>query len=112
MRQEGPPYLIVRARINDFPVRLMVDTGCDDVALYANRVPRGLKETNFTESQAMTLVGKARTQIGFGNLAVATSPAREVRMKIVSTGSNDMGYDGISECGRSAHRASGSTSGK
>jgi predicted aspartyl protease len=93
--EEGQPYLIMKARINDYPVRLMVDTGCDDVALYANRVPKGLNETNFTESQALTLVGKARTQIGFGNLAVATSPARKVKMKIISTGRNDMGFDGI-----------------
>jgi hypothetical protein len=54
----------------------------------------------------------APTQIGFGYLAVATSPAHKVKLKIVSTGGNDMGYDELSECGRSAHRKSGSTSGK
>jgi hypothetical protein len=93
--EAGLPYMIMEARINNFPVRLIVDTGCDDVALYANRVPKGLNETSFRESQALTLVGKARTQIGFGNLAVATSPAHKVKMKIISTGNNDMGFDGV-----------------
>jgi hypothetical protein len=38
---------------------------------------------------------RAPTQIGFGNLGVATSPAHKVKLKIISTGRNDMGYDGI-----------------
>jgi hypothetical protein len=74
----------------------MIDTGCDDVVLFANRVPKGLKKGYFTESRALTFTEKAApTQIGFGNLAVATSPARKVKLKIISTGSNDTGYDGI-----------------
>ncbi|HMJ21464.1 MAG TPA: hypothetical protein VK513_06130, partial [Terriglobales bacterium] len=94
--EDGQPYLILKARIDDFSVRLMIDTGCDDVVLFANRVPKGLKKGYFTESQALTFTEKAApTQIGFGNLAVATSPGHKVKLKIISTGSNDMGYDGI-----------------
>jgi predicted aspartyl protease len=94
--EDGQPYLILKARIDDFPVSLMIDTGCDDVVLFANRVPKGLKTGYFTESRALTFAEKAPpTQIGFGNLAVATSPAHKVKLKIISTGSNDMGYDGI-----------------
>ena len=108
--EEGQPYLILKARVDDFPVSLMIDTGCDDVALFANRVPKGLKKGYFVESRVLTFAEKAEpTQIGFGNLAVATSPAHQVKLKIILTGSNDMGYDGIVECGRSAHLASGST---
>jgi hypothetical protein len=94
--EDGQPYLILKARIDDFSVRLMIDTGCDDVVLFANRVPKGLKKGYFTESQALTFTEKAApTQIGFGNLAVATSPGHKVKLKIISTGSNDMGCDGI-----------------
>lgn len=93
---DGQPYLILKARIDDFPVSLMIDTGCDDVVLFANRLPKGFKKGYFTESRALTLVGKAPpTQVGFANLAVATSPAHKVKLKIISTGSNDIGYDGI-----------------
>jgi predicted aspartyl protease len=94
--EDGQPYLILKARIDDFPVSLMIDTGCDDVVLFANRLPKGFKKGYFTESRALTFAEKAPpTQIGFGNLAVATSPAHKVKLKIISTGSNDMGYDGI-----------------
>ncbi len=94
--EDGQPYLILKARIDDFPVRLMIDTGCDDVVLFANRLPKGFKKGYFTESRALTFAEKAPpTQIGFGNLAVGTSPAHKVKLKIISTGSNDMGYDGI-----------------
>jgi predicted aspartyl protease len=92
----GQPYLILKARIDDFPVSLMIDTGCDDVVLFANRLPKGFKKGYFTESRALTLAERAPlTQVGFGNLAVATSPAHKVKLKIISTGSNDIGYDGI-----------------
>jgi hypothetical protein len=93
---EGGPYLILKARIDDFPVGLMIDTGCDDVVLFANRLPKGFKKGYFTESRALTFAEKAPpTQIGFGNLSVATSPAHKVKLKIISTGNNDMGFDGI-----------------
>jgi hypothetical protein len=94
--EEGQPYLILKGRIDDFSVSLMIDTGCDDVVLFANRVPKVLKKGYFTESGALTFTGNAApTQIGFGNLAVATSPAHKAKLKIISTGSNDMVYDGI-----------------
>jgi Aspartyl protease len=94
--EDGQPYLILKARIDDFPVNLMIDTGCDDVVLFANRLPKGFKKGYFTESRALTFAEKAPpTQIGFGNLAVATSPAHKVKLGIISTGTNDMGYDGI-----------------
>jgi len=94
--EDGRPYLILKARIDDFPVSLMIDTGCDDVVLFANRLPKAFKKGYFTESRALTLAQKAPlTQVGFGNLAVATSPAHKVKLKIISTGSNDIGYDGI-----------------
>ena len=94
--EEGQPYLIVKARIDDFPVTLMIDTGCDDVALFANRLPNGFKKNYFKESRALTFAENSPpTQIGFGNLAVATFPAHKVSVKIISTGSNDMGYDGV-----------------
>jgi predicted aspartyl protease len=94
--EDGQPYMILKARIDDFSVSLMIDTGCDDVVLFANRVPKGLKRGYFTESRALTFTEKAApTQIGFGYLAVATSPAHKVKLKIISTGGNDMGYDGI-----------------
>jgi hypothetical protein len=74
----------------------MIDTGCDDLVLFANRFPKGWKKSYFMESQALTLAGKGPpTQIGVGNLAIATLPAHKVSLKIVSTGSNEMGYDGV-----------------
>jgi hypothetical protein len=86
----------LKARVDDFPVSLMIDNGCDDVVLFANRVPKGLKTGYFTESRVLTFTERAApSQVGFGNLAVATSPAHKVKLKIISTGSNDMGYDGI-----------------
>jgi hypothetical protein len=94
--EDGQPYLILKARIDDLPVNLMIDTGCDDVVLFANRAPKGLKKGYFTESRAVTLTENAEpTRIRFGNLAVATAPAHKVKLKIISTGSNDMGYDGV-----------------
>src|SRR5579862_576463 len=41
--EDGQPYLILKARIDDFPVSLMIDTGCDDVVLFANRLTKGFK---------------------------------------------------------------------
>jgi hypothetical protein len=72
--EEGQPYLILKGRIDDFSVSLMIDTGCDDVVVFANRVPKGLKKGYFTESGALTITGNAApTQIGFGNLAGCNS---------------------------------------
>jgi hypothetical protein len=86
----------VKARLDDFPVTLMIDTGCEDVVLFANRFPKGLKKGYFQISQALTVAGEAPiTQIRFGQLGVGTLPAHKVRFQIIATGSNDMGYDGI-----------------
>jgi predicted aspartyl protease len=94
--EQNQPYLIVKARLDDLPVTLMIDTGCEDVVLFANRFPKGLKKGYFQISQALTVAGEApMTQIRSGKLGVGTLPAHMVRFQIIATGSNDMGYDGI-----------------
>jgi predicted aspartyl protease len=90
------PYPILKARIDDLPVTLMIDTGCEGVVLFANRFPKGLKKDYFQASRAVTVAGESPlTQIGSGKLAVGTAPAHPVTLQIVATGSNNMGYDGI-----------------
>ena len=94
--ENSQPYLIVKARIDDLPVSLMIDTGCKGVVLFANRLPEKLKKVYFPASRALTVGGEAPlAEIGSGNLGVATSPTQKVTLQIVSTGNNDMGYDGI-----------------
>jgi len=92
----GQPYLIVNARINDLPVALMIDTGCEDVILFRNRLPGGLRKDYAQPSRAFTVVGESPLeQTSSGKLEVAVSPAHRVKFHIIETGSNDMDYDGI-----------------
>jgi len=92
----GQPYLIVRASIDDFPVALMIDTGCEDVILFRNRLPNGLRMDYPVPSRALTIAGEAPLeQIASGKLALGVSPAHKMRFHIIETGNNDMGYDGI-----------------
>jgi hypothetical protein len=94
--EQNQPYLIVKARLDNLPVTLMIDTGCEDVVLFANRFPKGLKKGYFQISPAQTVAGEApMTQIRSGKLGVGTLPDHKVRFQIIATGSNDMGYDGI-----------------
>ena len=94
--EQNQPYLIVKAKLDDLPLTLMIDTGCEDVVLFANRFPMELKKGYLQISQALTVAGEAPiTQIRSGKLGVGTFPAHKVRFQIIATGSNDMGYDGI-----------------
>jgi predicted aspartyl protease len=95
---EGRPqtYLIVKARIDNLPVALMTDTGCEDVILFRNRLPDGLRKDYSQPSRAFTVAGEAPSeQIASGKLVVGISPAHKVKFHILETGNNDMGYDGI-----------------
>jgi hypothetical protein len=90
------PYPILKATIDGFPVTLMIDTGCEGVVLFANRFPKGLKKDYFQASRAVTVAGESPLiQIGSGKLAVGTAPAHSVALRIIATGTNNMGYDGI-----------------
>jgi predicted aspartyl protease len=92
----GQPYLIVNARIDDLPVSLMIDTGCEDVILFRNRLPDGLRKDYSQPSRAFTVAGEAPLeQIASGKLVVGVSQAHRVKFHIIETGNNDMGYDGI-----------------
>src|SRR6202047_4233742 len=94
--EQNQPYLIVKAKLDDLPVTLMIDTGCEDVVLFANRFPMELKKGYLQISQALTVAGEAPiTQIRSGKLGVGTFPAHKVRFQVIATGGNDMGYDGI-----------------
>jgi predicted aspartyl protease len=94
--EQSKPYLIVKAKLDDLPLTLMIDTGCADVVLFANRFPMKLKKGYLHVSEALTVAGEAPiTQIRSGKLKVGTLPAHKVRFQIIATGSNDMGYDGI-----------------
>jgi len=89
------PYLIVKARNDDIPVTLMIDTGCDGLMLFANSIPNGLKG-KYSASLTSTVFGEVPvTQIGSGKLSTGTTPAYSVRFHIVETGNNRMGFDGI-----------------
>jgi predicted aspartyl protease len=90
------PYPILKVTIDGFPVTLMIDTGCEGVVLFANRFPKGLKKDYFQASRAVTVAGESPLiQIGSGKLAVGTAPAHSVALRIIATGTNNMGYDGI-----------------
>ena len=94
--EQNQPYLIVKAKLDDLPVTLMIDTGCEDVVFFANRFPMELKNGYLQISQALTVAGEAPiTQIRSGKLGVGTFPAHKVKFQIIATGRNDMGYDGI-----------------
>jgi predicted aspartyl protease len=94
--EQNQPYLILKGKLDDLPVTLMIDTGCEDVVLFANRFPVELKKGYLQISQALTVGGEAPiTQIRPGKLAVGTFPAHQVRFQVIATGGNDMGYDGI-----------------
>jgi hypothetical protein len=94
--EPGPPDLIVKARLDDFPVSLMIDTGCEGVVLFANRLPEGLRKGYVQSSQALTVSGEAPlTQMISGKLRIGTFPGHEVTFRVIATGRNDMGYDGI-----------------
>jgi predicted aspartyl protease len=103
--EPSPPYLIVRVRLDDFPVSLMIDTGCEGVVLFANRLPEGLGKGYFQSSRALTVSGEAPlTRMISGKLGIGSFPDHEVTFSVIATGSNDMGYDGI--VGVNALRAS------
>jgi predicted aspartyl protease len=103
--EQNQPYLIVKANLDDIPLTLMIDTGCEDVVLFANRFPMELKKGYLQISQASTVAGEVQvTQIRSGKLGVGTFPAHKARIRVIATGSNDMGYDGI--VGVNALRAS------
>jgi predicted aspartyl protease len=94
--EPSPPYLIVKARLDDLPVNLMIDTGCEGVVLFANRLPEGLRREYFPSSRALTVSGEAPlTQMISGKLRIGTFPDHEVTFRVIATGRNDMGYDGI-----------------
>jgi predicted aspartyl protease len=94
--RKSQPYLIVFARIDGLPVRLMIDTGCETGMLFANRLPGGLKKDYVQMSRGLTVAGESPlTQIVSVRLAVGGSPAHRVIFRVVETGNNDMGYDGI-----------------
>ena len=94
--EPSPPYLIVKARLDDLPVNLMIDTGCEGVVLFANRLPEGLRRGYFPSSRALTVSGEAPlTQMISGKLRIGTFPDHEVTLRVIATGRNDMGYDGI-----------------
>jgi predicted aspartyl protease len=96
LERGSEPYLIIKARLGDLPVTLMIDTGFDGVLLFANRLPDGLKKGYSQVSRVLTVAGEAPlTQSGSGTVAAGTSPAHKVRFHIVGTGRNDMGFDGI-----------------
>jgi hypothetical protein len=89
------PYLIVKVRIDDIPVTLMIDTGCDGLMLFANSMPNGL-EGRYSASLTSTVFGEVPvTRIGSGELSTGRTPAYKVRFHIVETGNNRMGFDGI-----------------
>jgi len=74
----------------------MIDTGCEDVILFRNRLPDGLRKDYSQPSQAFTVAGEAPLeQIASGKLVVGVSQAHKVKFHIIETGSNDMDYDGI-----------------
>jgi predicted aspartyl protease len=94
--EQSSPYLIVKARLDDFPLTLMIDTGCEDVVLFANRLPAGLRKGHSQLSRALTVAEEALlTRIGSGKLTIGSFPAHEITFRVIATGSNDMGYDGI-----------------
>ena len=94
--EQNQPYLIVKASLDDIPLTLMIDTGCEDVVLFANRFPMELKKGYLQISQESTVAGEVQvTQIRSGKLGVGTFPAYKARIRVIATGSNDMGYDGI-----------------
>jgi predicted aspartyl protease len=92
----SPPYLIVKARLDDLPVNLMIDTGCEGVVLFANRLPEALRRRYSPSSRALTVSGESPlTQMISGKLRIGTFPDHEVTFRVIATGRNDMGYDGI-----------------
>jgi predicted aspartyl protease len=94
--EQNQPYLIVKAKVDDLPVTLMIDTGCEDVVLFANRFPAELKKGYLQFSQALTVAGEAPiTQIRSAKLGIGSFPVHKVRFQVIATGRNDMGYDGI-----------------
>jgi hypothetical protein len=94
--EPSPPYLIVKARLNDLPVNLMVDAGCEGIVLFANRLPEGLRGWYLPSSRALIVSGESPlTQMISGTLRIGTLPDHEVTFRVIATGRNDMGYDGI-----------------
>jgi hypothetical protein len=94
--EPSPPYLIVKARLDDLPVHLMIDTGCEGIVLFANRLPEGLRRGYLPLSRALTVSGEAPlTQLISGKLRIGSFPDYEVTFRVIATGHNDMGYDGI-----------------
>lgn len=90
------PYLVIKARIDDLPVTLMIDTGHDGLTLFANRLPDKLNRNYSSVSRLLTVAGEAPlTQSGSGNLVAGGDAARNVRFYVAATGKNDMGFDGI-----------------
>jgi predicted aspartyl protease len=90
------PYLIMKARIDDVPVTLMIDTGCEGILLFANRLPDGLRKGPLQITRLLTVAGESPLmQSGSGTLSAGTISGHQVRFHIVGTGSNDMGFDGV-----------------
>lgn len=90
------PYLVIKARIDDLPVTLMIDTGHEGLTLFANRLPDGLKREYSNISRLLTVAGEAPlTQTGLGKLAAGGNAARKVQFNVAGTGRDDMGFDGI-----------------
>src|ERR1700730_5504754 len=77
--EQNQPYLIVKARLDDLPVNLMIDTGCEGVVLFANRLPEGLRRGYFPSSRMVTVSGEAPlTQMISGKLRIGTFLDHEV----------------------------------
>jgi Aspartyl protease len=90
------PYLVIKARIDDLPVSLVIDTGHEGLTLFANRLPDGLKREYSSVSRLLTVAGEAPlTQSGLGKLAAGGNAARKVQFNVAGTGRDDMGFDGI-----------------
>jgi hypothetical protein len=76
----------------------MIDTGCEGVVLFANRFPEGLRKraAPLQSSRALMVSGEAPlTRMISGKLGIGIVPGHEMTFRVIATGSNDMGYDGI-----------------
>ena len=74
----------------------MIDTGCEGVVLFANRLPEALRRGYFPSSRALTVSGESPVNANdFGKTADRNLPDHEVTFRVIATGRNDMGYDGI-----------------
>jgi gag-polyprotein putative aspartyl protease len=89
------PYLVVTLKIESEPVRLLVDTGADQISLFAHRVPSGLQKHSQMEASGTSAAGQVAARFFRASKVDYGAPRGRGKLVFIVPGDQDfIAYDG------------------